>query len=235
MRHRSSVLIAVVLALVGCAKGESGPDPRVREARERGEELFVGRGACVECHTFGEVGDKVRAPNLAQGEPRTAAYVAASIVDPDAQIAKGFVRGVMKPPDQPPVSLTDDDIVDLALYLSGDDDFGGALAAIAPARAAREERARQSHLDNEIRRVSFVQGDATRGAKLYESLGCVLCHGNRRHSTKAPDLAVSGKRLSKDDMARWLIAPPATNMPSYGHCTAPQEVADLCEYMTTLQ
>ncbi len=196
--------------------------------------MFAGKGACIECHTFGDVGDKVRGPDLAEGERRTAAYVAASVIDPDVKITKGYVRGVMKPPDRPPVSLTDDDIVGLALYISGEDDFDGARAAIAPARAAREERRRDRELDGERRRISFAPGDATRGAELYESLGCKLCHGNPHHPSKAPNLAASGKRLSKQDLARWLIAPPETNMPSYAHCTVPQEIADLCEYMTSL-
>ncbi len=225
----------MVLALGGCSNGEYGPDPRIEQARERGEALFAGGGGCIECHRFGDLGDKVRGPNLAGGGPRTAAYVAASIIDPDAKITKGYVRGVMKPPDQPPVSLTGDDIVGLSLYISGADDVDGARAAIAPARAAREQRKRQRQIDGEIRRVSLARGDAVRGAALYESLGCTLCHGNPRNSeVKAPDLAGVGDRLSREDMAMWLISPPATKMPSYGECTQPQQVADLCEYIASL-
>jgi hypothetical protein len=156
-------------------------------------------------------------------------------VDPDANLLDGFARGVMKPPDQPPVSLTDDDIVALAIFVSGGDDLDGARAAIEPARVARSQRAGERRVQQTLSRIRWAHADPERGRAAFVSFGCHLCHDNPNNpDVAAPALAGIGKRLSREDLARWIIAPPQTKMPSYGDCLDLAVVADLCEHLSQL-
>jgi mono/diheme cytochrome c family protein len=229
---RAAAGVAVLVGF-GCGGSEvqGGPSHDVESQRARGRELFTGRGGCLECHMHGELGEKVRGPNLGEGE-RKAAYVATSIIDPDAYVVPSYARGVMKPPDRPPVSLTDDDIVALAVFVSGEPDLRGARAAIEPARKARNQRQEQRRVDGMLAHVRFSDADRSRGEILYREMGCGLCHDNPRNpELQAPCLHGVGARMSHKDLARWLVAPPQTKMPSYEAVLDPSQIADLCEYM----
>lgn len=235
-KHRTNARAAAwVAALVGfgCASSRAPDDANaeVEALRERGRELFAGRALCLECHRRGPLGDKQRGPDLGEGE-RTAAYVAKSIVDPEADVFPGYARGVMKPPDQPPLRLTDDEIVALALYLSGEDDVDGARAALEPARVARAQRSEQRLVDNLMARARWSEADVARGEQLYLELRCWLCHDNKSNpETNAPCLHGIRKRLNRRQLARWIIAPPDTKMPAFGHVLEPKQVADLVVFI----
>lgn len=130
--------------------------------RLRGEGLFFGRAGCAACHKVGVRGTAIKGPNLGVGDGMTESiavrggkrignlsaieYIVSSIVDPDAYIVKGYVRGIMKKLDQPPTSLTDAEIVAIAAYLAGQDrpitdaDLDRAHDRIELARRFREQR-----------------------------------------------------------------------------------------------
>lgn len=59
--------------------------------------------------------------------------------------------------------------------------------------------------------VDWDSGDVQRGMKLYTSLTCAKCHGNRNRL--GPDLAGVTKRFSKEDLFR-AIADPSFQVPS---------------------
>lgn len=237
-----------------------GPGTVAEEAslatlRARGRDLFFDRGRCVACHKIAGKGDKERGPNLgigggfsdpvavraAQRKPdlEPIEYLVESIVDPDAYVVEGYVRGIMKHPDQPPIELADEEMVALAAYLAG----GGArpvtttdvLAArrhIGPARERREQRSLDRWADHVIGRIQWSNCMPHRGAEIYERLGCASCHDESNNvQLKAPTLRGIGGRLSPSDIARWVIAPPPTRMPSYVDTIEPTDLADLCSYL----
>ncbi|MCC6997002.1 MAG: c-type cytochrome [Deltaproteobacteria bacterium] len=239
----------------GNARAEGAPPPaEVATLRARGEALFFGRAGCVACHKLGDRGDKVRGPNLGADKPgdpvvaqRAATrrpglspieYIVESLVDPDAVIVPGYARGVMVRADEPPVSLTDDDLVALAVLLCDggpspghDLDAEALLAARARvplARKARAARAAASRADAVLARVPWDSADLVRGQAVLARMACAGCHGDpTRAKLGAPPLEDIARRLSRQQIARWVIAPPTDKMPSYAASISVQELADL--------
>ena len=145
------------------ALAAAGPSPVERRIAE-GEKLFFGRAGCSACHRVGTRGTMERGPNLGSDaefpEPfarragthrpalGTLAYAIESIVDPDAFVVPGFAPGVMKRAEDPPIALSDGDILSVALYVASigatsiptDAEAGAARASIATVRAARQQR-----------------------------------------------------------------------------------------------
>jgi hypothetical protein len=156
----------VLLGLAfGCSKATAtaSPDPDVVATRERGRALFFGRAGCTMCHSVGTEGVQIVGPNLGVGGDqlvpvgararrqgvRGIEYVVESIVDPDAYVVSGYARGVMRPYEEPPISLTDDEIVELSAFLAGEGPgaeridraaLGRARARIGVTRQARSAR-----------------------------------------------------------------------------------------------
>lgn len=142
-----------------------------------GERLFNGRGGCATCHRVGDRGTRFTGPNLgvdplcaSEPEVLTArdpvacrpvaeraaarrpglspiAYVVESIMDPDRVVTPTYAPKVMKRLDEPPVSLSDEEILALAAYVVGGacpKSVQGLVAArdfMGPCRAARDGRA----------------------------------------------------------------------------------------------
>jgi hypothetical protein len=138
-------------------------DPEIAAMQERGRALFFGRALCPTCHRMGEDGTQIVGPNLGVGDGqnvpvgererhdgvRGIEYVVESIVDPDVFVVPGYPRGVMKRFDEPPISLTDDEILCLGAFLAATskdvvpldkEAVARARARIAEARRARLER-----------------------------------------------------------------------------------------------
>lgn len=259
-----AVLLAAAGALAGCgasasssvpATSDAAPAPEpaaVAEARAAGEALFFGRAGCATCHMVGERGDQVRGPNLGVGgrqtEPlarraakrrpgaRPIVHAVESILDPTALTIEGYGEGVMKPGDEPPIALTDDEVVALAAFVVGDGlteaDLVAARAACGPAKAARRQRAADQRLEGALARVPWAAGDARAGAAVWRRLQCGLCHDNPRHPQPAPSLGGVGARLAPADIARWIIAPPlGTRMPSYADLVEGEDLAHLTAYV----
>ncbi len=113
-----------------------------------GEALFHGRGGCSTCHRIDDRGTRYTGPNLGldpdcknnhaavtRSDPFACSplaerararrpalpalqYFVESMVDPDHVTVPGYARGVMKRVDEPPLSLSDDDVLRLAVYLT---------------------------------------------------------------------------------------------------------------------
>jgi cytochrome c2 len=244
------VIRAVLLTLL-LAACSSEPTIDVSALADRGHDLFFGPAGCAAaCHKVGAEGDKVIGPNLGVGEGqdqpvivralsrrprlRPIEYIVESIIDPDAVVTPGYVSGVMKPPDLPPISLCDDDLVAVATFLAMTgraEDVRAAREFIPTARRQRAIRRAQHQADDLVSRTHFDRGDATRGAEVFQHLGCPTCHDNPEPALLAPTLAGIGMRLPPPDLARRVVSPSRTGMPSYGDCLRTDDLAALCSYL----
>lgn len=71
--------------------GAIAAPPQVAGDVGKGKELFRGKGACAGCHTIGAEG-RAYGPDLSDiGSRRSAAGLRESLIDPNAEIAEGFV------------------------------------------------------------------------------------------------------------------------------------------------
>jgi putative heme-binding domain-containing protein len=71
--------------------GANATPPQVAGETGRGKELFAGKGGCARCHTVGGYGGAY-GPDLSDvGARRGAATLRESLVEPNAEIADGFV------------------------------------------------------------------------------------------------------------------------------------------------
>lgn len=89
-----------------------------------GREIMEGKGLCLTCHTIGKTG-ALRFPDLAGIGARAATrvpglndvdYLAQSLYDPLAFVVEGFPPA-MPPMNQPPFSLTDQEILSVIAAL----------------------------------------------------------------------------------------------------------------------
>jgi mono/diheme cytochrome c family protein len=150
----------VPVVLVGAAAACTSEPRAVTDLRAAGHDLFFGRAGCAACHRVGDEGTRIVGPNLGRGDGIDAPvaarrrthlppieYVVESIVEPDAFVVPGYARGVMPRQEEPPVALTDDEIVALAVFLSrggpavDEAAIAAARARIAAVRTARSARA----------------------------------------------------------------------------------------------
>ena len=116
-----------------------------------GREIMEGKGLCLTCHTIGKTGAlrfpdlegvgaraKTRVPGLSDVE-----YLAQSMYEPTAFVVPGFPPA-MPPINQPPIGLTDQEILCVIAYLQT---LGGTptvtLQTTTATTAARPHRARR--------------------------------------------------------------------------------------------
>ena len=83
----------------GAAPGGGSGTGKRTDTASTGKQIFTGTAepACGSCHTLADAGTSATTgPNLNQAlKGKEAAYIRQSILEPDAQIAKGFGAGVM--------------------------------------------------------------------------------------------------------------------------------------------
>ena len=101
-----------------------GSDLTTADMVKVGRQIMEGKGFCVTCHTTGKTGAlrfpdlegvavraKSRVPGLSDVE-----YFAQSMYEPNVYIVPGFNPG-MPPVNQPPIGLTDQEILTVIAYL----------------------------------------------------------------------------------------------------------------------
>ena len=144
----------------------------------RGRALFYGRGGCATCHSVDAEGEAIKGPNLGvdplcSKDPKVLTerdpvaclplaarvdvrrpglspleYAVESIIDPDKVITPTYAAKVMRRLDEPPVNLTDDEIIALAMYVSASacpkeaDAIGAAHGFLGECRSARDSATR---------------------------------------------------------------------------------------------
>ncbi len=101
-----------------------GGDANTAELVRVGREIVEGKGLCVTCHTIGKTG-ALRFPDLAGVDVRAKSrvpglndveYFAQSMYEPLAYVVQGFPPA-MPPVNQPPIGLTDQEILCVIAYL----------------------------------------------------------------------------------------------------------------------
>ena len=103
-----------------------GGDMTTADMAKIGREIMDGKGLCLTCHTIGKTG-ALRFPDLAgigaRAKSRVAGlsdveYLAQSMYEPTAFVVPGFPPA-MPPVNQPPIGLTDQEILCVMAYLQG--------------------------------------------------------------------------------------------------------------------
>ena len=101
-----------------------GGDLSTTEMVKVGREIMEGKGLCLTCHSIGKTG-ALRFPDLAGVDARAKSrvpglsdveYFAQSMYEPTAYVVAGFPPA-MPPVNQPPIGLTDQEILCVIAYL----------------------------------------------------------------------------------------------------------------------
>lgn len=192
-----------------------------------GRTLFVSKG-CGGCHaltagaTFPTTGPPLTADGLAErarslGRP-LGPFVAEAIVSPDADIAPGYVSGVMRPFKE----LTRTQLDDLVSFLLGAPYTSPPTKL--PANPVGACTARPSCRVTVARwvKVAHLPATAVPGAKIVASVGCLSCHRYLGTGVRGPgpDLTREGLRgRSAAELLRRLRCPSCVRkgsvMPSF--------------------
>ncbi len=160
-----------------------------------GKTIFWGKGKCSTCHGFGEEGSAVRCPNQGIKLPKFTApigiraetrkpgmtgaeYIVESLYKPDTYVVRGFNKGLMKPINQPPIALSDDEITSVILYLIekseveiDEEKIKEVLKAQSPFRGTGltgKKKIAES--------IKFPEGDPEEGFDVFKEMKCFQCH-----------------------------------------------------------
>lgn len=160
-----------------------------------GEALYWGRAQCHRCHMVGDRGDGLRGPNHQDLGFRAAArakklglssateYIVQSIMEPSAHIVEGYSDDMPKV-YQAPIDLGEAEIKALVAYLQSQ---GGEVDTWAI-------NINKQTLATRLAPSPFVHGDARRGRRVFQSMGCGSCHtvGDQKAVSIAPELTAIG-------------------------------------------
>lgn len=192
-------IAAVITSISGGAKSAATV---VGVSAEAGEAIFWGRGKCHTCHSLGDQGSAIRAPNLGvhgdrfplpmglraeeraeeisqkTGKPMTAAdYLAQSHLDPGAYVVEGY-KNEMPIVWKPPIALKPDEILAVDLYLQsqgGEPDSAALMSS--PFFAELKKKAESAAAVTPVAFKPYLPGDPEKGEKLFfGNAGCVNCH-----------------------------------------------------------
>jgi len=226
---------------------------------ERGREVFEGRGRCATCHAREGDGAGYRGPVLDAGlRDRPAErgagldvvdYVVLSLYRPTAHTVDGFPMGLMPAANLAPLSLDDDDVASVVLFLLSDGTESGGAQLRAAIRAAQRRHG------DVVLRPAPTAGDPERGRALFRSLGCPSCHAlggvtdPERARAPGPELTGIGGFQSPAYIAQSIWQPQAavtsdspewrgtdgtsTRMPSYRDVIVPADVDDLVAFLVS--
>jgi len=195
---------AAVLAGALVGAGEGMPRSVAAGSPDRGRAVYLGPGGCAGCHSAStdpaepSTGplltlERLQADAASAGEP-LGAFVAESILVPDAYTAPGYISGIM----QPTRGLTSQQVADLVAYLIGRPWTGPAAGALKlPSRPVAACVAKASCRATVARWAKAERLSATvlDGARIIAVSGCLSCHryaGSGVTSGSAPDLTKAG-------------------------------------------
>ena len=174
-----------------------------------GEEIVVGKGTCLTCHTMGESGVALRFPDLgtigatagSRLEGQTdIEYLAESMYDPNAYVVEGFVAG-MPAVARPPVSLTDNEILTVIAYLQS---LGGSPSVTMDTKLEWQGQAAPAEA------APVAVGGDRDAETLFAAYLCATCHSLDGAPGAGPTLAGVGGRLSRAELYESVMEPDAT-------------------------
>jgi putative heme-binding domain-containing protein len=172
---------------------------------EAGEAIFWGKGKCHTCHSIGDRGSAMRAPNLGvygerftlpiglraaerakeisqkTGKPFTAAdYFVQDHYDPSAYVVDGY-KDEMPTVWKPPISLSVDEILAVETYLQsqgGDPDLDALMRS--PYYAELKKAAGSQTAATTVAFKPYLAGDPEKGKEIFFDPGsktpCAKCH-----------------------------------------------------------
>jgi len=175
-----------------------------------GENLFWGDAQCFRCHSIGDRGEGTRGPDLAdigfRAGPRAEKlglgsatdYLLQSILERDAYIVEGYTND-MAAVYQEPIDLSADEITAVVSYLQSQ---GGEVDTWA-IDIDDQELATQPTMN------PFRSGDAARGRRVWDDMGCNSCHtvGEEEGVSPGPDLTAIGAYCNWTWIAESLFEP----------------------------
>lgn len=207
---------------------ELSADMTTEELVAAGEQLVVGKGTCLACHTMsGETGG--RFPDLANigavaGDRREGMddveYLAESLYEPNVFVVAGFLPG-MPAIHQPPIDLDDREILAVIAYLQS---LGGTptVTLDTELRWQSEENAGSvsSAVDMAASRPARDDGSAAAtdmsGEEIFQAYLCGTCHSLADATPLVgPSLFDVGSRLSKAEIYEAVMEPDATVTEGY--------------------
>lgn len=195
-------IAAVITDISGGAKSAAtaaGVSP------EAGEAIFWGKGKCHTCHSLGDQGSAIRAPNLGvdgdrfplpmglraierakemsqkTGKPITAAdYLAQSHLDPGAYVVEGY-KNEMPVVWKPPIALKPDEVLAVDLYLMSQGAEPDANALMSSAYFVElKKKAQSAATATPVAFKSYLPGDPEKGKQMFFEVkgkaACSKCH-----------------------------------------------------------
>ncbi len=229
---------------------EIGSDLNPVELAAVGEEIFVGKGTCITCHTLGETGS-LRFPDLAGIGARAGStidgysdvdYLSESLYDPNAYIVDGFLQG-MPAVSKPPIGLSDIEILAVIAYLQ-------SLGGEPTVTTATEFKWQGQEPEPSAASASVPAGEPRSGSDLFAAYLCNTCHKvDAAGQLVGPSLFDVGSRLSKSELYEAVLDPDATvaegftpgimsatlNGVGFADGVSPAELRNLVDYLASLQ
>jgi putative heme-binding domain-containing protein len=195
-------IAAIITDISGGAKSAA---TAVGVSAEAGEAIFWGKGKCHTCHSLGERGSAIRAPNLGvsgddfplpmglraaerakemsqkTGKPMTAVdYLVQTHLDPGAYVVEGY-KNEMPIVWKPPIALKTDEILAVDLYLlsqGGDPDVNALMGS--PYFAELKKKAESAATATPVAFKPYLPGDPEKGNALFfdveGKVACAKCH-----------------------------------------------------------
>jgi mono/diheme cytochrome c family protein len=246
----------------------------VEVSPEAGQKIFWGKGKCSTCHAIGSEGSGIRCPNQGVLLPKfpfpiferaatrvkgksAVEYLVESVYNPSAYVVEGYQDGVMPHVKKPPISLTDDEIRAVLLYLislSREVD-GEILTALS--RAQQPYKAGQIQVKEALAKFQVPEGDQEEGRETFIAMKCYTCHkieGEKFPVVKAdeggvgPDLTGIGGVQTPLYLFESILNPNAvvvqgegfagedgkSKMPEFHDTMTLRQVTDLVAYLASL-
>ncbi|MEX0600576.1 MAG: c-type cytochrome, partial [Rhodothermales bacterium] len=194
---------------------EIGEDMTTEELVEVGAEIVSGQGTCLSCHTMsGETGG--RFPDLA-GIGAAAGqrvegmsdveYLGQSLYEPNEFVVEGFLPG-MPPAAQPPISLSDRQILAVIAYLQS---LGGEPTVTLGTELPWQSEENSGGGGSEAAPAAPAAAQDMSGQELYDAYACGTCHSLTEPTPMiGPSLYDVGSRLSRDAIYEAILEPDAT-------------------------
>lgn len=243
---------------------------------EAGEAIFWGRGRCHTCHSIGTQGSAIRCPNLGvSGEFTQPIYLRAatrregyinvqymveSVYNPSAFVVKGFPDKVMPNIKKPPISLTDEDIQAVLVYLislSTDGEVDGKIMN-AIGREQQPYKTGKVQVAEAVKELKIPPGDPEEGRLVFQEMKCYQCHKVKGEEFPVseqdvggvgPDLTDIGSIQASSYLFESILSPNAvvvrgegytdengeSKMPEYHDVMKMRELLDLVAYLSTLK
>jgi putative heme-binding domain-containing protein len=212
------IYIYIAAEITRISGGAKRGGDTIGRSPEVGETIFWGKGKCHTCHSLGDEGSAVRAPNLGAhgnefplpiatraaerakeisektGKPMTAAdYIIDSHLNPSAYVVDGY-KDEMPTVWKPPIALNLDEIFSVDLYLQsqGGEPNPEALTA-SPLYAELQKKTATAAEATTVAFRPYLEGDPEKGREMFFDLegkaACAKCHAvGDQGGTVGPEL-----------------------------------------------